>query len=80
MLAREARSQFRPGFFIDAPAEVPSLPVKEKEGDMKILNVILMIKKIIALDKKAKTKSREKNLTVTGHSDVRHPAEFLVRW
>jgi hypothetical protein len=62
--------------FLLIPGRVPSLPVKEKEEDMKILRVFLMIKKMIALNKKA---INTENLPDTGYSGVKHPAEFLVR-
>ena len=55
---------------------MPSLPAKEKEEDMKILRVFLMIKKMIALNKKT---MNTENLSDTGYSGVKHPAEFLVR-
>jgi hypothetical protein len=45
---------------------------------MKILKVLLMIRNMIASNKKAR-KNRE-ILPVTGYSGIKHPAEFLVRW
>ena len=39
-----------------------------------------MIKNMIALNKKAKAKDKQENLRVVDQIDVKHPAEFLVRW
>ena len=65
-----------PGFLLSA-GRVPSLPAKGKGGIMKILKVVLMIRNMIMLKSKSKIK---KENTSRELSEVKHPAEFLVRW
>ena len=46
---------------------------------MKFIKAILMIKNRIAFHAKAKTRNK-KEIASVDYNEVKHPAEFLVRW
>ena len=46
---------------------------------MKILNLVYMIKKIFVFRNKPKTENQN-NSAANDFNEVRHPAEFLLRW
>ena len=46
---------------------------------MKFIKVVLMIKNRIAFHAKAKTK-KKKEIASVDFNEVKHPAEFLLRW
>lgn len=64
------------GLFI-SPGRVSPLPGKEEEVTMKIIKIIMIIKKIIAFRKAIDKLNMQE---ATNCNDVKHPAEFLLRW
>lgn len=65
----------RPGFFVARRQGTVSAG-NTKGGVMKILKLFFKIKYLAGF----KWKQRIETGTVTAYGDVKHPAEFLIRW